>query len=237
MWTSMSDWTQTPSSAANRYLLLADISGYTAFMNGVEQAHGVDFSDGIPAGYAIVGSLLDAVVDGVQPGFEIAKLEGDAVFAVASAQTLDGRGAALLTQLQTVYQAFLGARRAQARQANDHLCTACPVAANLDLKMVLHHSGVVKQTVGSHTELLGPGVNVAHRLLKNNVQARLGLRAYLFLTDAAAIGLGVPHAGLLYAESYPDVGTIQGRVVALGDGQIPIPVDGGLLLEDAGPAA
>ena len=45
MWTSMSDWTQTPSSAANRYLLFADISGYTAFMNGVEQAHGVDFSD------------------------------------------------------------------------------------------------------------------------------------------------------------------------------------------------
>lgn len=232
----MSDWTQTPSSAANRYLLLADISGYTAFMNGVEQAHGVDFRDGIPAGYAVLGALLDAVVEGVQPGFEIVKLEGDAVFAVAPAHTLDGRGAALLTQLQTVYQAFL-ARRHEARQASDHLCTACPVVASLDLKMVLHHAGVVRQTVGSHTELLGPGVNVAHRLLKNNVQARLGLRAYLFLTDAAAIGLGVPHAGLRYAESYPDVGTIQGRVVALGDGQIPIPVGGGLLLEDAGPVA
>jgi hypothetical protein len=54
----MSDPTETPSSAANRYLLLADISGYTAFMSGVEQAHGVDFSDGIPAGYAVLGALL-----------------------------------------------------------------------------------------------------------------------------------------------------------------------------------
>lgn len=232
----MSDWTQTPSSAANRYLLLADISGYTAFMNGVEQAHGVDFSDGIPAGYAVLGALLDAVVEGVQPGFEIAKLEGDAVFAVAPANTLDGRGAALLTQLQTVYQAFL-ARRAEARQANDHLCTACPVVASLDLKMVLHRGGVVLQTVGSHTELLGPAVNVAHRLLKNNVQSGVGLRAYLFLTDAAAMGLGVPHVGLRYAENYSDVGTIHGRVVALGDGHIPIPVGEGLLLDDAGPVA
>ena len=47
-----------------------------AFMNGVEQAHGVDFSDGIPAGYSIVGALLDAVVDGVQPEFESPSWKG-----------------------------------------------------------------------------------------------------------------------------------------------------------------
>ena len=33
--------------AAERYLLLADISGYTGFMAGVELEHGVDFSAGI----------------------------------------------------------------------------------------------------------------------------------------------------------------------------------------------
>src|SRR5436190_16467169 len=102
--------TQADPVAGQRYLLIADISGYTAFMNGVEQAHGVDFSDGIPAGYAVLGALLDAVVEGVQPGFEIAKLEGDAVFAIAPAPTLDGRGTALISQLQAVYQAFLARR-------------------------------------------------------------------------------------------------------------------------------
>jgi len=213
----MSPWTQTDSSAGQRYLLLADISGYTGFMVGVEQAHGVDFSGGIPAGYEVLGALLDAVVEGVQPDFGVAKLEGDAVFAVAPADTLDGRGSSVLNQLQTVYQAF-HARRAQARQAQDHICTACPAVGSLDLKMVLHRGQVVRQTVGSNSELLGPAVNVAHRLLKNSIQSRIGYRPYLFLTDAAAIGLGLSQVGLEHREEYPDVGPIQGRIVDLGEG-------------------
>jgi class 3 adenylate cyclase len=213
----MNGWTQTDSSAGEGYLLLADISGYTAFMAGVEQAHGVDFSGGIPAGYAVLGALLDAVVEGVQPDFGVAKLEGDAVFAVAPAATLDGRGDSVLGQLQTVHQTFR-ARRAQARQANDHICTACPAVGSLDLKMVLHRGQVVHQTIGSRIELLGPAVNVAHRLLKNRVQSRIGNRPYLFLTDAAAIGLGLPQVGLQHLEEYPDVGTIPGRIVDLGVG-------------------
>ena len=213
----MSPWTQTDSSAGQRYLLLADISGYTGFMLGVEQAHGVDFSGGIPAGYEVLGALLDAVVEGVQPDFGVAKLEGDAVFAVAPADSLDGRGSSVLNQLQTVYQAF-HARRAQARQAQDHICTACPAVGSLDLKMVLHRGQVVRQTVGSNSELLGPAVNVAHRLLKNSIQSRIGYRPYLFLTDAAAIGLGLSQVGLEHREEYPDVGPIQGRIVDLGEG-------------------
>jgi len=213
----MSPWTQTDSSAGQRYLLLADISGYTGFMVGVEQAHGVDFSGGIPAGYEVLGALLDAVVEGVQPDFGVAKLEGDAVFAVAPADTLDGRGSSVLNQLQTVYQAF-HARRAQARQAQDHICTACPAVGSLDLKMVLHRGQVVRQTVGSNSELLGPAVNVAHRLLKNSIQSRIGYRPYLFLTDAAAIGLGLSQVGFEHREEYPDVGPIQGRIVDLGEG-------------------
>lgn len=47
--------------------LIADISGYTGFMTGVERAHGVDFSAGIPAAYVVVGELLGAVSDGVEP--------------------------------------------------------------------------------------------------------------------------------------------------------------------------
>src|SRR6185369_14527707 len=50
--------------AAERYLLLADISGYTGFMAGVEQAHGIDFSAGIPAAYSVLGALLDTVIVG-----------------------------------------------------------------------------------------------------------------------------------------------------------------------------
>jgi len=212
----MTDWVDADSSAGVRYLLLADISGYTAFMSGGRICNGVDFSGGVPAGYGVLAALLDAVVEGVQPDFDVAKLEGDAVFAVAPADTLDGRGESLLEHLRSVHRAFR-ARRWDARSARDHVCTACPVVSNLDLKMVLHRGPVVRQTVGSRSELLGSAVNVAHRLLKNTVASRIGYRPYLLLTDAAADGLGLPEVGLSHREDYPDVGPIEGRIVELDD--------------------
>lgn len=210
----MSSPIRPSASASEAYLLLADISGYTSFLAGVGDAHGVDFSSGIPAGYALLGAVLDAVVEGVEPDFEVAKLEGDAVFGVAAAAALDGRGEAVLTQLRGVHRAF-HSRRVEARAAQDHECTACPLVSNLDLKMVLHRGNVVRQTVALRTELLGPSVNMAHRLLKNTIQARIGYRPYLFMTDAAAAGLGLAEVGIEHREEYPDVGAIGGRIVEL----------------------
>ena len=76
---------QAEPAAGERYLLLADISGYTGFMTGVEHEHGVDFSDGIPAAYGVLAELLNSVIEGVEHDFGIVKLEGDAVFAAAPA--------------------------------------------------------------------------------------------------------------------------------------------------------
>ena len=212
----MSVPTQTDASVSEGYLLLADISGYTGFLSSVEEAHDVDFSGGIPAGYTVLGQLLDSVVEGVEPEFGVAKLEGDAVFATAPAEALDGQGDAVVRHLQAVHDAFR-ARRAVAKHAADHVCTACPVVGSLDLKMVLHRGRVVRQTVGSRTEILGPAVNIAHRLLKNTIQARIGARPYLFMTDAAATGLGLPGVGVEHREDYPDVGPIGGRILELGE--------------------
>ena len=217
----MADTTDAASIAGDRYLLLADISGYTAFMAGIEREHGVDFSGGIPVGFAVLGELLGAVAEGVQPEFEVAKLEGDAVFAVGSAAALDGHGERILGRFHVLYEGFRSRRDRQALSATDHVCTACPVIANLDLKFVLHRGQAVRQTVGAHTEILGPAVNVAHRLLKNSIQARIGRRPYVFLTDAAANGLLLGEAGVEHREHYSDVGSISGRVVPLGAEQAP----------------
>jgi class 3 adenylate cyclase len=208
--------TAADPSAGERYLLLADISGYTGFMTGVEEAHGVDFSGGIPAAYSVLGALLDTVITGVEPEFTVVKLEGDAVFAAAPAMSLDGQGASVLENLRTMYRQFIDSRT-RAIPANDHVCTACPAVAHLDLKAVLHRGHSVRQTVGSGSDLLGPAVTVAHRLLKNTVRERIGFRPYLFVTDAAAVALGVPEAGLAHAETYPDAGRIEGRIVELGE--------------------
>jgi class 3 adenylate cyclase len=201
--------------AGERYLLIADISGYTGFMAGVEQEHGVDFSGGIPAAYGVLGGLLNAVIVGLEPDLALVKLEGDAVFAAAPAATLDGQGARLLETIGVTYRAFIESRT-RAIPANDHICTACPAVAHLDLKIVLHRGHVVRQMVGSGSDLLGPAVTVAHRLLKNTVRARIGARPYLFMTDAAATGLGLSQVGLAHVEEYPDAGQIPGRIVELG---------------------
>jgi class 3 adenylate cyclase len=198
-----------------RYLLLADISGYTSFMTGVEKEHGADFSAGIPAAYGILAGLLDSVVTGVAPDFDLVKLEGDAVFAVAPAARLDGRGDRVLERLEATYQAFVESRT-RAIPAHDHICVACPAVADLDLKVVLHRGHTVRQTVGASSDLLGPAVTVAHRLLKNTVRDRIGYRPYLLLTEPAATELGLPDIGLAHHEDYADAGPIDGRVVELG---------------------
>lgn len=200
--------------AGERYFLLADISGYTGFMSGVEREHGVDFSEGIPAAYGILGALLDTVIEGVAPGFALIKLEGDAVFAAAPAGTLDGQGDRVVELIGATYRAFIESRT-RAIPANDHICIACPAVAYLDLKAVLHRGHAVRQSVGSGSDLLGPAVTVAHRLLKNTVRDRIGNRPYLFITDAAATGLGLAGVGLEHSENYPDAGRIDGRIIEL----------------------
>jgi hypothetical protein len=201
--------------ASEQYFLIADISGYTAFLAGVEQTHGLDFSHGIPAGYEILAALLDVVVEGIQPAFSIAKLEGDAVFGVAGASELDAASGSLLDVLRGVVDRFREVQRQQAAGASDHLCTACPVAGSLWLKMLLHRGIGVQAAGGSHTELHGPAVTLVHRLLKNTVVERIGARPYLFVTDAAAAGLGLADTGLAHVESYPDAGAVAGRIVTL----------------------
>lgn len=205
----------SPHRVSEQYFLLADISGYTAFLGNVEQTHGLDFSHGIPAGYEILGALLDVVVQGIQPAFTVAKVEGDAVFGVAATTDLEAVPGSLLPALRAAVERFHEVKLKQAEIASDHVCNACPVASRLWLKMLLHRGYGVQVAGGSHTELHGPAVTLVHRLLKNHVTERIGARPYLFVTDAAAAGLGLADSGVAHVERYPDAGDVAGRIVTL----------------------
>ena len=213
--TDVATSTRAHSTASEQYFLLADISGYSAFLSRVERVHGVDFSVGVPAGYEILAALLDVVVRGVQPMFTVLKIEGDAVFAVAPAIALDGMGEDVVGTLRAATLAFRHIQREQAATASDHLCTACPVAATPWLKMLLHRGLGVEVTGGSHAELHGPAVNLVHRMLKNTVVSRTGPHPYLFVTDVAAAHLGVASEGMQHRETYADAGDVTGRIVGL----------------------
>src|SRR5262245_61219814 len=62
----------TGMKAEHGVLVLADISGFTAFVTAVELEHGPQ----------IIGALLEAVMRRLAPPLEIQEIEGDAVFAL-----------------------------------------------------------------------------------------------------------------------------------------------------------
>ena len=205
------------SDASERYLILIDLSGYTGFLAGVERTHGEDFSAGLPAGYRVLGELLQDLIDGLAPEFKLVKVEGDAVFGTATADALDGRGTAVVDHLGELYRQFTSRRDVMAVTATDDKCTACFAVASLDLKIVIHRGFAVRQPIGGAADLVGPAVNMAHRLLKNTVRDRIGSRPYLLLTEAAAEKLGLAERGLVHHEQYPDVGSVNVRIVDLAE--------------------
>ncbi len=198
-------------------LLLADISGYTGFLNGVEIAHQDLFIDATepPGAYAYVADLLDRIVNAVVPPFQLVKFEGDAVFATAADPETAIHGPALLTYLRTCNEAFqVGLARAKAESTCS--CGSCSNIHDLGLKFVLHHGEYVTQRIVGREELAGPDVIVAHRLLKNHARDLVGTRPYALLTDVALAALDVPSDEMIAAtEDYDDLPSIAVHVLAL----------------------
>jgi class 3 adenylate cyclase len=172
-----------PGRAAGA-ILLADISGYTAFLESVRVAHENDsFADGaVPSAYGLLSSMLDGIATRIDPPFTLVKFEGDAVFAI-SPDTTASPTESLLACIRACYEDF-GRRRAETGVQWTCTCSACD-SDFLDLKFVVHHGDYFVQSVGSHTEVLGPEITIAHRLLKNSAATRLGTTAYALFTDAA----------------------------------------------------
>jgi hypothetical protein len=198
-------------------LLLADISGYTSFLQAVEEAHRDDaFAGGhVPDAYGLVSSLLDGIVERIVPPFTLSKIEGDAVFAFAPDGEDVPRGAALLDCLAACYAAFRDLL-AGAEQVWTCRCNACSRVSGLDLKFVLHAGSYVVQSIAGGRELVGPEVVIAHRLLKNHAAEVIGRAAYALITEAAATRLAVPLGGAReLTETYDHYPPIAARVYPL----------------------
>lgn len=209
-----------PTAAGTRdhgTLLLADISGYTGFLQGVADAHRALIIEApeAPQAYGFLSGLLDTMVSAIEPTFRLVKLEGDALFAVAGDGELGIRGASMLACLRGCYKAFR-ARLALANAEWTCECNACARIGDLDLKFVIHHGEYVTQRVVGHEELLGPDVNLVHRLLKNHVRDLIGARPYALFTEAAVRALEVPGDDMVAGvETFEDTPPIPIQVLAL----------------------
>ena len=134
-------------------LLIADLTGYTAYLSGSEIEHAP----------AIAGDLLETIVGRLEPPFRLTKFEGDAAFLFVE----DGRadGPLLLDAIEAAYLAFRRRLRS-IDQATSCDCNSCRLAPRLDLKLFVHHGAFVHGRIAGRDELAGADVILVHRLLK-----------------------------------------------------------------------
>jgi uncharacterized protein YndB with AHSA1/START domain len=187
-------------------LVIADISGYTSYLAGVELDHAQD----------ILADLMNTVVGSLRPTFRLAKLEGDAAFTYALTSTVDA--SALMDTVERTYFAFRRRLR-DIGQASTCDCNACMRMPALDLKFLAHHGTVVRQRIAGREELVGSDIILAHRLLKNEVTERTGVAAYALYTEGClrAAGVDPMSLGLVeHRETYDHIGEVVGWVADLG---------------------
>jgi uncharacterized protein YndB with AHSA1/START domain len=186
--------------AERGYLVIADITGYTAFLSGSELDHAEDS----------LKDLLDLLIDQTKPPLVISRLEGDAVISYSpEASFLQGQ-----TMVEIIENTYVRFREARQRMQLNTTCTcnACQNIPNLDLKFFVHHGTYVLQNMANYTELVGNDVNLAHRLLKNHIKEETGVSAYAAYTEAAVEALGI-HEFVdemqEHTEEFPDVGEVK----------------------------
>ena len=180
-------------------LVIADITGYTAFLRDSELEHAEDS----------LRSLLNLLLDRTRPPLVVSRLQGDAVISYAPEGSFK-QGQTLVETIESTYLAF---RQALERMVinTTYTCNACRNIPNLDLKLFVHYGTFMNQQLGSHIELVGAHVNLVFRLSKNTVSEKMGYRAYAMYTAAVADAMGMgeifgqmtPHT-----ESYEDVGEV-----------------------------
>ena len=194
------------SGAISRgYLLLADLSGYTAYLAESDPEHGP----------LIAGDFIETVVGRLRGAFRLEKLEGDAALFWADADKVTG--SMLIDVVDAAYFAFQ--RRLQSvSQATTCSCEACSRIPALDLKFVCHVGDALRQRIAGRSELAGRDVIVAHRLLKGTSVERADANSYLLLTDAAMVALDLDPQALDMigvTERYDGLGAVQCHLLDL----------------------
>lgn len=178
------------------YLILADISGYTAYLARTE----------IENAQALLAELLSRILEKFNTIVEISKLEGDAVFAYSKSSP-QLKGEMLMELIEATYIAFREGQELYRRTLCD--CEACQSLPTLELKFLIHYGEYAIQKVGKNQEMVGSDVNLVHRLAKNHVTELTGWKGYALITKTALMNMGIPtDSAYELKEKYDHLGEI-----------------------------
>ena len=182
------------------YMLIADITGYIAFLRESELEHAKDS----------LRSLLDLLIEYTRPPLVISRLEGDAVISYAPEGAFL-QGQTLVELIESTYVEFRRALDLMVLNTTCN-CLACRNISNLDLKFFVHYGTFILEPLPSYTELIGSDVNLIHRLTKNSVTEITGMHAYVLYTQSALDHLGIPELSdqlTSQVESYEHIGEVK----------------------------
>ncbi len=186
--------------ARQGYLLLADISGYTAFLTGTELEHS----------HAIIHELNTLIRGRLVPPMRFVKLEGDAVFCYADAATFQ-EGERFVELVEACHFDFSNRLLDMTRETTCR-CDACAAIGSLGLKFVTHYGSFVIERDEGREDLVGSDVILVHRLLKNTISDGGGPQAYAFLTEACLQRMPPSFNLPAHSEAYESFGETTGGV-------------------------
>jgi len=179
------------------YFLLADISGFDAYLADVELEHA----------QGVLAELLELIISAMVPPMHIALVKPDAVLTYKPEAELT-RGETLLELTEATYATFRDRLKSIARN-NLCGCRACTAVPTLDLKFLVHYGQYTAQPMDDGRVVLG-GLDaklVRDRLLKDQVSD--GSRSYALFTAASLEHMDILPEGMETSSAeYPHLGQI-----------------------------
>ncbi len=182
-------------------LILADISGYTKFMLASQVA--------LIHGQQVITALIEAILAEVAIPLEVKEIEGDAVFLYSVRPPDDEAWQAVSAEvgrkLLRFFEVFSAALVA-ASESTLCFCAVCSHLHELKLKIIVHSGEALFHSIGDFADVSGVDVILAHRLLKNSVDAD----EYILMTGPAYRDLRFPSKLEVHksSEEYEGFGSI-----------------------------
>jgi len=146
---------------------MPDISGFTNFVNHTEVEHSIH----------IISELLEILLDIAVEDFELAEIEGDALF-LFTTKIPDYKR--LLHQTTTMLEKFHEHTKMYETKRICN-CGSCRTTTNLELKFLVHFGELNFLKIKNIKKPYGREVITIHRLLKNKVP----LKEYILFTESA----------------------------------------------------
>lgn len=178
------------------YLVIADLSGYTAYLTSSEQEHAS----------SIIRSLLSAIVEQVGDPLHLLKIEGDAVLAYSDRPEFP-TGETFLGICENIYNSFATRRRDIIANTTCR-CRACANVQDLDLKILAHHGQFELIEIGPMKDISGADVILVHRMAKTDVKEATGIHSYAMFSEAAARAMNVDAALVPYSQTFEHFGEV-----------------------------